>query len=266
MSQKNVMRENAFQKDTVQTDVMRENAFQKDTVQTDVVQENMCKKDEAQKNGIRGAIFDLDGVLLDSMSVWNDLGVRYLKKCGIEPEDGLGQILFSMSMEQGADYLKEQYHLPDTPQEILNGIEQMIQDFYFYEVQPKEGAKELLQFLQKQNVKMITATSSPREHVTKALQRIGLFDYLEQIYTTGEVGESKHSPLIYQLAAESLGTKPEETLVFEDSLYALKTAKKAGFRAIGVYDADGETDQEGVRQTGELYLKRLSEFEQYWTN
>ena len=235
MSQKNVMRENAFQKDTVQTDVMRENAFQKDTVQTDVVQENMCKKDEAQKNGIRGAIFDLDGVLLDSMSVWNDLGVRYLKKRGIEPKDGLGQILFSMSMEQGADYLKEQYHLPDTPQEILNGIEQMIQDFYFYEVQPKEGAKELLQFLQKQNVKMITATSSPREHVTKALQRIGLFDYLEQIYTTGEVGESKHSPLIYQLAAESLGTKPEETLVFEDSLYALKTAKKAGFRAIGGY-------------------------------
>ena len=136
-----------------QKNVMRENAFQKDTVQTDVVQENMCKKDEAQKNGIRGAIFDLDGVLLDSMSVWNDLGVRYLKKRGIEPEDGLGQILFSMSMEQGADYLKEQYHLPDTPQEILNGIEQMIQDFYFYEVQPKEGAKELLQFLQKQNVK-----------------------------------------------------------------------------------------------------------------
>ena len=90
---------------------------------------------------IRGAIFDLDGVLLDSMAVWNDLGVRYLRKRGIEPEDGLGQILFSMSMEQGADYLKEQYHLPDTPQKILNGIEQMIQDFYFYEVQPKEGAK-----------------------------------------------------------------------------------------------------------------------------
>ena len=47
---------------------------------------------------IRGAIFDLDGVLLDSMAVWNDLGVRYLRKRGIEPEDGLGQILFSMSM------------------------------------------------------------------------------------------------------------------------------------------------------------------------
>ena len=213
---------------------------------------------------IRGAIFDLDGVLLDSMAVWNDLGVRYLRKRGIEPEDGLGQILFSMSMEQGADYLKEQYHLPDTPQKILNGIEQMIQDFYFYEVQPKEGAKELLQFLQDQNIKMIAATSSPREHVTKALQRNGLYGYLQQIYTTGEVGISKHEPLIYQLAAKSLGTKPEETLVFEDSLYALKTAKNAGFRTIGVYDADGETDQEGVRETGELYLTSLLDFRQSW--
>ena len=264
MSQKNVMQENFAQENTVQTDVLQENVVQKGTVQKNVLQGNMIKKNEAQKKGIHGAIFDLDGVLLDSMAVWNDLGVRYLIKRGIQPEDGLSQILFSMSMEQGADYLKEHYHLPDTSQEILNGIEQMIRDFYFYEVQPKEGAKELLQFLQDQNIKMIAATSSPREHVTKALQRTGLLDYLQQIYTTGEVGESKHTPLIYQLAAESLGTKPEETLVFEDSLYALKTAKNAGFRSIGVYDADGETDQEGVRQTGELYLRTLNDFMQYW--
>mgnify|MGYP004467499929 FL=1 len=238
-------------------------------IQKEVMQENLTQKDIARKGGIPeseicGAIFDLDGVLLDSMAVWNDLGVRYLQKRGIQPEAGLSQILFSMSMEQGADYLKTKYRLPDTPQEILNGIEQMIQDFYFYEVQPKEGAKELLQFLQDQDVKMLAATSSPREHVTKALQRNGLYGYLQQIYTTGEVGISKHEPLIYQLAAKSLGTKPEETLVFEDSLYALKTAKNAGFRTIGVYDADGETDQEGVRETGELYLTSLLDFRQYW--
>ena len=250
----------------IHKEVMQKNLERKDTGQKDVLQWNMMQKKEVQKNGICGAIFDLDGVLLDSMAVWNDLGVRYLQKRGIQPEAGLSQILFSMSMEQGADYLKAKYQLPDTPQEILNGIEQMIRDFYFYEVQPKEGARELLQFLQDQGVKMIAATSSPREHVTKALQRSGLYDYLQQIYTTGEVGVSKHEPMIYQLAANSLGTKPEETLVFEDSLYALKTAKNAGFRAIGVYDADGETDQEGVRQTGELYLKSLTEFPSYWKN
>ena len=78
---------------------------------------------------IRAAVFDLDGVVLDSMSIWKDLGARYLLRRGLTPEPGLGELLFAMSMEQGADYLKEQYHLPDTPQKILNGIEQMIQDF-----------------------------------------------------------------------------------------------------------------------------------------
>ena len=51
---------------------------------------------------IRGAIFDLDGVLLDSMGIWNDLGARYLRSLLVEPEPELNQILFSMSMEQGA--------------------------------------------------------------------------------------------------------------------------------------------------------------------
>ena len=63
----------------------------------------------------KAAVFDLDGVLLDSMGIWNDLGARYLRSLGITPEEGLNEILFSMSMEQGADYLKEQYQLPDTP-------------------------------------------------------------------------------------------------------------------------------------------------------
>ena len=213
---------------------------------------------------IRGAIFDLDGVLLDSMEIWNDLGARYLLKQGVQPESGLREILFSMSMEQGAEYMKEQYHLNKTAEEVLNGIQELLQDFYFYEVQAKEGAKELLSFLQEKGISMTAATSSPREHVTRALKRNGLYDFLKRIDTTSEVGESKHSPLIYQQAAQFLGTVPEETLVFEDSLYALQTAKNAGFRAIGVYDAQGETNQAGVEETGEVYLKNLREFTAYY--
>ena len=57
----------------------------------------------------KGAIFDLDGVLLDSMGIWNDLGARYLRSLGVTPEEGLNEILFSMSMEQGAEYLHTHY-------------------------------------------------------------------------------------------------------------------------------------------------------------
>ncbi len=215
---------------------------------------------------IKAMIFDADGVLLDSLSVWKELGKRYITDLGYQPVAGMDEILFPMSMEQGAAWLKNRFTLEYSEEKIVMDLKARIRKYYFEEVPAKSGARELLQCLTEQKIPAAVATSSPREHICRALERNGLLSFFNKIYTTSETGESKHSPLIYQLAAESLGTKPEETLVFEDSLYALKTAKKAGFRAIGVYDADGETDQEGVRQTGELYLKRLSEFEQYWTN
>ena len=206
-----------------------------------------------------GAIFDLDGVVLDSMSIWNDLGARYLRRLGVAPEPGLNEILFSMSMEQGAAYLQTRYALPMTAQEVGVGIEEMLQDYYYDEVPAKDGAPELLAFLAERGIGMAAATSSPRAHVTRALARLGLLEYFTEIFTTGEIGVSKHKPDIYRMAAERLGTAPCETVVFEDSLYALQTAKAAGFITVGVYDANGEADQAGLKKTADLYVKCLGE-------
>ena len=202
---------------------------------------------------IRAAIFDLDGVLLDSMSIWKDLGVRYILEQGQQPIDGMSETLFAMSMEQGAAWLKKNFTLPQSEAEIIKDMEAMLQQFYFEEVQAKPGAKALLEKLLHSGIRMAAATSSPRPHVTRALERNGLLSYMEAIYTTGEIGESKHSPLIYDTATKLLGAKPEETLVFEDSLYALKTAKKAGYRTVGVYNADGESRQDMLKETADIY-------------
>ena len=214
---------------------------------------------------IRGAIFDLDGVLLDSMGIWNDLGARYLRSLLVEPEPDLNQILFSMSMEQGADYLKEHYRLSQTEEEIGAGIAKLLEDYYFYQVPAKPGAEELLHFLAERNIPMAAATSSPREHVTRALARLGLLPYLSSVFTTAEVGESKHTPAIYLRAAQALGTAPAETLVFEDSLYALKTAAAAGFPTVGVFDANGEADQAGLQAAATIYLTELADFPGHWS-
>ena len=213
---------------------------------------------------IRGAIFDLDGVLLDSMGIWKDLGTRYLRSLHIQPEPGLNEILFAMSMEQGAAYLKEHYPLPQSEAEIGEGIARMLEDYYFYEVPAKPGAAALLNFLAERGIPMAAATSSPRTHVTRALERLGLLPYLQAVFTTGEVGVSKHEPAIYHLAAERLGTAPEETLVFEDSLYALKTARAAEYCTVGVFDAHGEEDQAGLKAAAEIYLTALPEFPGHW--
>ena len=190
---------------------------------------------------IRGAIFDLDGVLLDSMGIWEDLGARYLRRLHITPDPGLNEDLFPMSMEQGAAYLKAHYPLQQSEAEICGGIARMLKDYYAQEVPAKPGAAALLEFLADRGVSMAAATSSPREHVTAALDRLGLLPYLKAV-----------------------GTAPAETLVFEDSLYALKTAKAAGYRTVGVLDAHGETDQAGLKEAAEVYLTSLTEFPGHW--
>ena len=206
---------------------------------------------------IKGVIFDLDGVLLDSMLIWEDLGARYLEKHGLAAEAGLNRILFPMSMEQGAEYLASHYPLGLSPAEVLADLRDLLQNFYFDEVAAKEGAGELLGHLAARGIRITAATSSPREHVTRALARNGLLPFIEKIFTTSEIGTSKHEPDIYNTAASFMGTEPSETAVFEDSLYALKTAKAAGYAAFGVFDAHGESDQTQMRRIADVYVTQL---------
>lgn len=210
---------------------------------------------------IRAAVFDLDGVVLDSMSIWKDLGARYLLRRGLTPEPGLGELLFAMSMEQGADYLRIHYPLPESA-DVLADLSAMLRDYYYNEVPEKDGARTALAFLRDRGVSVTAATSSPRSHVTRALERLGLLPCFEAIYTTGELGVSKHRPDIYHLAAR--GTPPDQTLVAEDSLYALQTAAAAGYRTVGVYDANGEADQQTLRRTADVYVPSLASLPAHW--
>ena len=104
---------------------------------------------------IKGMIFDADGTLLDSMPIWDDLGARYLKGIGIEAEPGLSEILFCMSLEESAAYMKRTYGLSQTEEEIRNGVLAKLDDFYVNEVQAKPGVSEFLRTLHERKVPMM---------------------------------------------------------------------------------------------------------------
>ena len=108
----------------------------------------MCGKESGGKM-ICGAIFDIDGVLLDTLKVWKNLGSRYLKARGITPHENTDNILFSMSMEEGAEYLKNTYALSDGTDKILADINKMLKEFYECEALKKDGADSLLDFIGK---------------------------------------------------------------------------------------------------------------------
>ena len=78
---------------------------------------------------IKGAIFDVDGTLLDSMSIWQDVGARYVRSRNVEPEENLAEILFPMTVEEGAIYVKQQYSLEESVEQIVQGVLDTVRDF-----------------------------------------------------------------------------------------------------------------------------------------
>ena len=185
---------------------------------------------------IKGAIFDVDGTLLDSMGIWKDVGVRYLNSIGIEAEPDLGNILFTMSIQEGAQYVKEHYHLSQEIEEIEQNVLDIISDYYKETAPLKSGAVELLEKLRNSNIPMTIASSNNKKEIEMAFERLEIAKYFDRIFTCEEAGAGKTKPDIYLQAAEYLGTRPEETLVFEDVIHAVRTAKKAGFQVVGIYD------------------------------
>lgn len=204
---------------------------------------------------IRGAIFDMDGVLLDSNGHWEKAAEKYLEGLGIAPRPGMAQAIFEMTLPEAADYLIRECGVRQSPEEILQGCNAVMKAFYESEIEKKEGIFELLDALQMKGIPMMVATVTDRPLVEAGLKRHGLLDFFEGIVTAAEAGEGKSSPRIYLEAAKRIQCKPEETLVFEDALHALKTAKKAGFVTVGVYDAYSEEKQPEMKASAHLYLR-----------
>ncbi len=195
---------------------------------------------------IKGVIFDIDGTLLDTMPFWTDVGARYLKSVHVEAREGLGRILFSMTLEEGTRYLKEAYSLPYTEEEIRRGVLDQIAHFYQQEADFKPGMKEILRKYHEAGTPMVLATTNDRQLAVNAFTRLGVMDWFHGIYTATELNTSKKEPFIYETAARSMGTLIEETAVYEDVLHAIATAKKAGFHTVAVYDSCSEDDWDEI--------------------
>ena len=132
---------------------------------------------------IKGIIFDFDGTLFDSMSIWETAGADYLSSLGYTAEEGLSEKLKAWSMMQSAEYLKEQYGLPMSVEEIIAGVNKTVEDFYFYRAMPKENVISVLSAFQERGVKMCIATATDRYQVEAALRRCGMLEYFEAIFT-----------------------------------------------------------------------------------
>ena len=209
---------------------------------------------------ISGAIFDLDGTLLDSMPVWETIGEDYLRSIGIEPQEDLNEKFRTMSLHQAACYYQNEYGVKLEVDKIIEGIVSLIEDYYINRIPLKKGVPEFLEKLKQKGIKMCIATATERHLAKAALKRCNISDYFVEIFTCSSVGYGKDQPYIYEAACNFMSTHKNETFVFEDALYAAQTAKKAGFYVVGVYDKS-ENMQKELRSLADFYIKDFTKTE-----
>ena len=212
---------------------------------------------------VKCAIFDFDGTLFDSMFIWENVGEIYLRSLGKEPKPSMGDDVRTMSLYQSACYFRREYDLPLSAEEIMTGINRTVEDFYIHEVQPKPGVVDFLKQMQKAEIPMCIATATDRYQIEAALSRCGMADYFEAIFTCSEVGHGKDEPHIFRKAMEYFAADRGNTVIFEDALHAIQTAKADGFVVVAVCD-NREKRQNEIRELADFYIENFEQTEKLW--
>ena len=210
---------------------------------------------------IKGAIFDMDGTLLNSMDYWSTAPLEYLDSIGAKYGEDSSKIFLEDGMKRWVDYQNENYGTSLSFEEANAGIYSIMDEKYKTVVKVKDGVFEMLDKLKAHGVKMCLATATDRSSVEKILEKLGLTKYFSKIFTSSEVGKGKREPLIYELALEYLGTPKDETYIFEDALYAITTAHNNGFKVVGIYDKNAYAPKETIIALCDYYLDENDKYE-----
>ena len=204
---------------------------------------------------LKGAIFDLDGTLLDSMQVWERVDEEYFASLGMPVPHGYALAIRDLTMLQAAEYTKTVAGIHTSAEDVCAQWREMVREKYAFEVGTKRGAVEFLRFLHGRGVKLGIATTLTEETYLPALERLGIKDMFSAKVSVRDVGRGKGFPDVYLRAAHTMGLEADECAVFEDILKGITSAKSAGFTVVGVYDESSAADEGAARRTAALYVR-----------
>lgn len=206
---------------------------------------------------IQGAIFDMDGTLVDSLSgwkvIWQAISDRFLDGKPFLPAPEVDRKIRTMLLSDAFRYIHEACHIGETAEELVEFTNGILENYYGHVVPPKPGVLAYLAYLQEKGVPMCIASATDRPLIELAVEHCGMGEYISEIISCADVGKGKEVPDVFFKALDVLGTEKEHTYVFEDSYTALKTAHDAGFKTVGVYDALSYFQDE-IEATADVYI------------
>lgn len=196
-------------------------------------------------NNYSTIIFDLDGTVLNSMSVWGKVDEVFLGKRGFSATKEYVDGIKIRSIYQGALFTIDMFGLNESPEDIIAEWENMVADEYSNSILLKDGVADFIKFAHEAGLKICLATASSKLNSMAALANNEVLEYFDCLITLDDFDSeiSKRNPDIYLRAAKEAGeTDPAKCIVFEDVLSAIEGAKKGGFHTAIVYEKTNSAD------------------------
>lgn len=206
---------------------------------------------------MKAAIFDMDGTIIDSMWVWDEIDREYPMRYNHTLSAKEHLAIASMSLIEACVYFKELLQLEKTPEEIRNDLLDMARDYYQTRITLKPYALDYIKSLRAKGIKTAVATASPREFAEIVLGRFDLHQYFEVVLTSCEFPKGKTDSEMYEKCSALLGVSIDDTVIFEDAHHAVQTAKGAGYTVVGIADQNN-------RHTPEQIIPLCDRFIESW--
>lgn len=203
-------------------------------------------------------LFDFDGVLVDSMDFWLSIHVQTLQRAGIPVPEDFAKTITPLGNYHGAKYTLSLGVELDLD-EYLNDVYQKLYEAYTTHICLKANVKETLMQLKQKNISLNVLTASSHLYVDACLKRNGIYDLFDNVWTIEDFGLTKGEPDIYHQAAIRLGAKVSACTMLDDNITVITTAKRAGMKTVGVYDASSKDLEAAMKEAADRYIYDFTE-------
>jgi HAD superfamily hydrolase (TIGR01509 family) len=206
---------------------------------------------------IEAVVFDLDGVLIQSEEVWDEVRGAYVRERGGRWDTEVQRALMGLSSVEWSRYLHDVAGVPDDPATINDEVVRRMLSAYRQQLPLIDGAVAAVQRLA-ERYRLGLASSSNRTLIDAVLDLAGLAAYFEVTVSSEEVARGKPAPDVYLEAARRLGVEPARCAAVEDSHAGIRSAKSAGMRVIAIPNPAYPPDEDSLAQA-DVTIRSLDE-------